>query len=188
MALFQKSMQLRLKNHHFHFFCFKYVNVPMIILNEHVHLNMIDVYQEKQEWHSGNVPIIWTSSHQKENSQGKHIPQQIPQKDFLFKRSLIPQQGCSRITIFRRCDPRTRTWSDNASEDYASSLFPFERASELPVTFDSPSSSQRSFNRIPGFSKNFPSRGYSNKTKDHQRSQYIHDQLTSGNLFFQLEA
>src|SRR3954462_7258494 len=93
-----------------------------------------------------------------------------------------------QITIFRRCDPRTQTWSDSASEDYASSSFPFERASELPVTFDSPNSSQRSFNRIPGFSKNFPSRGCSNKTKDHQRSQYIHVQMTSGNLFFQLEA
>src|SRR3954471_24450875 len=72
-----------------------------------------------------------------ENHQEKRISQQIPQKDFLFKRSLIPQQGCSKITIFRRCDPRTRTWSDSASEDYASSSFPFERASELPATFHS---------------------------------------------------
>src|SRR3954467_4275797 len=95
----------------------------------------------------------------------------------LQKESYSPA-GLFQITIFRRCDPRTRTWSDSASEDYASSSFPFERASELPVTFDSPSSSQRSFNRIPGFSENFPSQGYSNKTKDHQRSQYIHVQLT----------
>src|SRR3954451_5556558 len=64
----------------------------MIILNEHVHLNMIDVYQEKQEWHSGNVPTIWTSFHQKK------IPKRNASlKDFLFKRSLIPQQGCSRL-------------------------------------------------------------------------------------------
>src|SRR3954464_941187 len=67
----------------------------MINLNERMHSNMI--YQEKQEWHSGNVPIIWTSSHQKKNSQEKRISQQIPQKDFLFQRSLIPQQGCSRL-------------------------------------------------------------------------------------------
>src|SRR3954470_12585877 len=90
------------------------------------------------------------------NHQEKRISQQIPQKDFLFKRSLISPAGLFQITIFRRCDPRTRTWSDSASEDYASSSFPFERASELPVTFDSPSSSQRSFNGIPGFSKKFP--------------------------------
>src|SRR3954470_15905789 len=32
-----------------------------------------------------------------ENPQEKRISQQIPQKDFLFKRSLIPQQGCSRL-------------------------------------------------------------------------------------------
>src|SRR3954469_22601715 len=72
-----------------------------------------------------------------ENSQEKRISQQIPQKDFLFKRSLIPPAGLFQITIFRRCDPRTRTWSDSASEDYASSSFPFERASELPATFHS---------------------------------------------------
>src|SRR3954466_7644078 len=123
-----------------------------------------------------------------ENSQEKRISQQIPQKDFLFKRSLIPQQGCSRLLSSEGVIPAPGLGQVSASEDYASSSFPFERTSELPVTFDSPSSSQRSFNRMPGFSKNFPSRGYSNKTKDHQRSQYIHDQLTSGNLFFQLEA
>src|SRR3954465_10851256 len=109
-------------------------------------------------------------------------------KRFSLQKKSYSPVGLFQITIFRRCDPCTQTWSDSASEDYASSSFPFERAPELPVTFDSPSSSQRSFNRIPGFSKNFPSRGYSNKTKVHQRSQYIHDQLTSGNLFFQLEA
>src|SRR3954471_21825014 len=89
MQLFQKSL--------FSLFLFKCVSVPMIILNEHMHSNMIDVYQEKQEWHSGNVPIIWTLSHQKKNSQEKRISQQIPQKDFLFKRSLISQQVCSRL-------------------------------------------------------------------------------------------
>src|SRR3954464_2871687 len=73
----------------------------------------------------------------------------------LQKKSYSPA-GLFQITIFRRRDPRTRTWSDSASEDYGSSSFPFERASELPVTFDSPSSSQRSFNGIPGFSKKFP--------------------------------
>src|SRR3954470_25016808 len=123
-----------------------------------------------------------------ENSQEKHISQQIPQKDFLFKKESYSPAGLFQITIFRKCDLRTQTWSDSASEDYASSSFPFERASELPVTFDSPSSSQRSFNGIPGFSKNFPSQGYLNKTKDHQQSQYIHVRMTSGNLFFQLEA
>src|SRR3954467_3672417 len=104
MALFQKSMQLRLKINIFTFFCFEYVNVPMIILNEHVHLNMIDVYQEKQEKHSSNVPIIWTSSrnqHQKKNPQEKCISQQIPQTRFfspnkVIREILFPQQGCSR--------------------------------------------------------------------------------------------
>src|SRR3954471_17337629 len=96
-------------------------------------------------------------------------------KRFSLQKKYYSPAGLFQITIFRRCDPHTRTWSDSASEDYASSSFPFERTSELPVTFDSPSSSQKSFNRIPGFSMNFPRRGYSNKTKDHQRSQYIHD-------------
>src|SRR3954471_1337456 len=32
-----------------------------------------------------------------ENHQEKRISQQKPQKDFLFKRSLIPQQGYSRL-------------------------------------------------------------------------------------------
>src|SRR3954464_14082629 len=91
-------------------------------------------------------------------------------KRFSLQKKSYSPAGLFQVTIFRRCDPRTRTWSDSASEDYASSSFPFERTSELPVTFDSPSSSQRSFNRMPGFSKNFPSRWYSNKTKDHQRS------------------
>src|SRR3954467_5989910 len=109
-------------------------------------------------------------------------------KRFSLQKKSYSPAGLFQITIFRRRDPRTWTWSDSASEDYASSSFPFEKASELPVTFDSPSSSQRSFNKIPGFSKKFPSQGYSNKTKDHQQSQYIHVQMTSGNLFFQLEA
>src|SRR4051812_29025271 len=125
-------------------------------------------------------------------SEGKfpretHFSGNSPKRFSLQKKS-YPPAGLFQNTIFRRCDPRTRTWSDSASEDYASSSFPFERTSELPVTFDSPSSSQRSFNGIPGFSKNFPSQGYSSKTKDHQRSQYIHVRMTSGNLFFQLEA
>src|SRR4051812_5940 len=136
MALFQKSMQLRLKNHHFHFFCFKYVNVPMIILNEHVHLNMIDVYQEKQEWHLGNVPTIWTSFHQKKIPRETHFSANSSKRFSLQKKS-YPPAGLFQITIFRRCDPRTRTWSDSASEDYASSPFPFERVSELPATFHS---------------------------------------------------
>src|SRR4051812_44353628 len=131
---------------------------------------------------SGHHPI------RRKIPKGNTFLSKFLKKRFSLQKKSYPPAGLFQITIFRRCDPRTRTWSDSASEDYASSSFPFERASELPVTFDSPSNSQRSFNRIPGFSKNFPSRGYSNKTKDHQRSQYIHDQLTSGNLFFQLEA
>src|SRR4051812_48522932 len=79
-------------------------------------------------------------------------------KRFSLQKKSYPPAGLFQITIFRRCDPRTRTWSDSASEDYASSSFPFEKASELPATFHS----QVIFNRIPGFSKNFPSQGYSN--------------------------
>src|SRR3954470_21988283 len=76
-------------------------------------------------------------------------------KRFSLQKS-YPPAGLFQITIFRRCDPCTRTWSDSASEDYASSSFPFERASELPATFHSQVISQRSFNRVPGFSKEFP--------------------------------
>src|SRR3954464_7273719 len=161
MQLFKKSL--------FSFFLFKYVSVPMIILNEHVHLNMIDVYQENRNGiqemsrSSGHYPI------RRKFPRETHFSANSSKRFSLQKKSYSPV-GLFQITIFRRCDPRTRTWSDSASEDYASSSFPFERASELPVTFDSPSSSQRSFDRIPGFSKNFPSQGYSDKTKDHQRS------------------
>src|SRR3954469_3465157 len=58
-------------------------------------------------------------------------------KRFSFQKKSYPPAGLFQITIVRRCDPRTRTWSDSASEDYASSSFPFERASELPATFHS---------------------------------------------------
>src|SRR3954470_19236484 len=89
MQLFQKPL--------FSFFLFKCVSVPMIILNEHMHLNMIDVYQEKQEWHSGNVPIIWTLSHQKKIPKRNTFLSKFLKKDFLSKRSFIPQQDCSRL-------------------------------------------------------------------------------------------
>src|SRR3954469_26061588 len=58
-------------------------------------------------------------------------------KIFSLQKKSYPPAGLFQITIFRRCDPRTRTWSDSASEDYASSSFPFERGSELPSTFHS---------------------------------------------------
>src|SRR4051812_15670330 len=58
-------------------------------------------------------------------------------KRFFLQKKSYPPARLFQITIFRRCDPRTRTWSDSASEDYASSSFPFERASELPATFHS---------------------------------------------------
>src|SRR4051812_34194718 len=58
-------------------------------------------------------------------------------KRFSLQKKFYPPAGLFQITIFRRCDPRTRTWSDSASEDYASSSFPFARASELPATFHS---------------------------------------------------
>src|SRR3954466_3237370 len=97
-------------------------------------------------------------------------------KRFSLQKKSYPPAGLFQITIFRRCDPRTRTWSDSASEDYASSSFPFERSSELPVTLIPQAVVKDPSTGYPGFSKNFPSRGYSNKTKDHQRSQYIHVQ------------
>src|SRR3954462_15737387 len=109
-------------------------------------------------------------------------------KIFSLQKKSYPPAGLFQITTFRRCDPRTRTWLDSASEDYASSSFPFERAPECPTTFHSQVISQRSFNRVPWFSKNFPSRGCLNKTKDRQQSQYIHIQMTGGNLFSQIEA
>src|SRR3954466_11322434 len=59
-------------------------------------------------------------------------------KRFSLQKKSYPPAGLFQITIFRRCDPRTRTWSDSASEDYASSSFSFERASELPANFHSP--------------------------------------------------
>src|SRR3954465_15575898 len=46
--LFFKINAAHAQNQCFHFFCFEYVNVPMIILNEHMHLNMIDVYKKNR--------------------------------------------------------------------------------------------------------------------------------------------
>src|SRR3954463_1363184 len=111
-------------------------------------------------------------------------------KRFSLQKKSYPPAGLFQITIFRRCDPRTRTWSDSASEDYASSSFPFERASELPATFHSQAIVKDPSTEYQGSQKkkNFPIQGYSNKTKDHQRSQYSHIQMTGGNLFSQLEA
>src|SRR3954451_4891610 len=51
----------------------------------------------------------------------------------LQKKSYFPA-GLFQITIFRRCDPRTQTWSDSASEDYASSSFPLQRASQSELS------------------------------------------------------
>src|SRR4051812_46375117 len=87
MALFNAALS---KNRYFHFFCFKCVSVPMIILNEHMHSNMIDVYQEKQEWHSGNVPIIWTSFHQKEITKRNAFLSKFLKKIFSSKEVLFP--------------------------------------------------------------------------------------------------
>src|SRR3954469_16071092 len=86
MQLFQKSL--------FSFFLFKYVSVPMIILNEHMHLNMIDVYQEKQEYHSGNVPIIWREIPKRNTFLSKFLKKISERSN---SRNLIPQQGCSRL-------------------------------------------------------------------------------------------
>src|SRR3954471_7080097 len=76
-------------------------------------------------------------------------------KRFSPQNKSYPPAGLFQITIFRRCDPRTRTWSDSASEDYASSSFPFERVLELPATFHSqeifkdPSTGYQGSQRIP---------------------------------------
>src|SRR3954463_12183832 len=91
-----------------------------------------------------------------ENSQGKRMSQQIPQKRFSLHKRSYPPAGLFQITIFRRCDPRTRTWLDSASEDYASSSFPFERASELPVTFHSQVISQKILQQSTKVLKEFP--------------------------------
>src|SRR3954471_466367 len=106
-------------------------------------------------------------------------------KIFSLQKKSYPPAGLFQITIFRRCDPRTRTWSDSASEDYASSSFPFEMTSELPATFHSqvivkdPSTEYHDSQRIS------PAEGTQTRQKIIKKSQYIHVQMTSGNLFFQ---
>src|SRR3954462_9121794 len=88
-----------------------------------------------------------SSGHHSESSIRRKIPKRntflskFLDKIFLSKRSdsrnLIPPARLFQITIPRRCDLHTRTWSNSASEDYASSSFPLKRASklELPITF-----------------------------------------------------
>src|SRR4051812_32104212 len=55
MSLF-KINTAHAQNQCFHFFCFEYVNIPMIILNEHMHLNMIDVYKKNRSSNMGISP------------------------------------------------------------------------------------------------------------------------------------
>src|SRR3954463_2302497 len=88
MALFIAALSKSL----FSFFLFKCVSVPMIILNEHMHSNMIDVYQEKQEWHSGNVPIIWTSFHQMKIPKRNAFLSKFLKKIFSSKEVLFPSR------------------------------------------------------------------------------------------------
>src|SRR3954471_16076651 len=55
-------------------------------------------------------------------------------KRFSLQKKSYPPAGLFQITIFRRCDLRTRTWLDSASEDYASSSFPLQRASQSELS------------------------------------------------------
>src|SRR3954470_14498300 len=80
-------------------------------------------------------------------------------KRFSLQKKSYPPAGLFQITIFRRCDPRTRTWSDSASEDYASSSFSFERASELPATFHSQVIVKDPSTGYQGSQKKFPQPG-----------------------------
>src|SRR4051812_50227979 len=98
MALFNAALSKSL----FLLFLFKCVSVPMIILNEHMHSNMIDVYQEKQEWHSGNVPIIWTSFHQKEITKrnaflSKFLKKSFSSKEVLFPSRVVPDYYLQKV-------------------------------------------------------------------------------------------
>src|SRR3954469_3984342 len=88
---------------------------------------------------NGIQKISRSSGHRsirRKSSRKTHFSANSSKRFSLQKKSYSPA-GLFQITIFRRCDPRTQTWSDSASEDYASSSFPFERASELPATFHS---------------------------------------------------
>src|SRR3954466_1854616 len=105
-------------------------------------------------------------------------------------RNLIPQQGCSRLLSPEGVisTPGLGQIVHRRIMHIPHSHFKRESKSELSNYLSSPSGSQRSFNKVPWFSKKVPSRGYSNKTKDHQQSQYLHVQMTSRDLFSQLEA
>src|SRR3954470_11191807 len=106
-------------------------------------------------------------------------------KRFSLQKKSYPPAGLFQITILRRCDPRTRTWSDSASEDYASSSFPFERASELPATFHSQAVVKDPSTEYHGSQRISPAEGTQTKQRS---SQYSHIQMTDGNLFSQIEA
>src|SRR3954470_13384236 len=55
-------------------------------------------------------------------------------KKIFFRKKSYSPAGLFQITVFRRCDLRTQTWSDSASEDYASSSFPLQRASQSELS------------------------------------------------------
>src|SRR3954462_4139458 len=86
-------------------------------------------------------------------------------KRFSLQKKSYPPAGLFQITIFRRCDPRTRTWSDSASEDYASSSFPFERGSELPATFHSQEIFKDPSTEYQGSQRNSPAKGTQTRQK-----------------------
>src|SRR3954464_10734824 len=110
---------------------------PNDILNEHMHLNMIDVYQEKTGIAFRTCPNcldIILNQHQKEVSPMETHSSTNPSKRFFFRKKSYAPAGLFQITVFRRCDLRTQTWSDSASEDYASSSFPLQRASQSELS------------------------------------------------------
>src|SRR3954462_2940476 len=95
-----------------------------------------------------------------------------PSKRFFFRKKSYSPAGLFQITIFRRCDLRTQTWSDSASENYAFSSFPLQRASQSELSkllFKDPSIEH------PGSQRISPTQG----TQARQKTINNHDAFTS---------
>src|SRR3954468_14063211 len=104
----------------------------MITLNEHVHLNMIDVYRKNRN----SIQVMSQSfGHHPETS----IRRKIPNRDAFLSKFLneifsptkrfekpYSPAGLFKSAIPRRCGLHTKAWSNSASEDYASFSFPFK--------------------------------------------------------------
>src|SRR4051812_4501029 len=86
-------------------------------------------------------------------------------KRFSLQKKSYPPAGLFQITIFRRCDPRTRTWSDSASEDYASSYSHLKGHQNFQLPLIPQAVVKDHSTGYPGSQRNSPAKGTQTRQK-----------------------